>query len=79
MFERNNGEYSLDQLTRYELVLSHCFEKLGVTDHRWRDADAFASAIDYARKSGYLNLKNELITMGNMFASMQRLILKEAA
>ena len=79
MFERNNGEYSLDQLTRYELVLCHCFEKLGDTDRRLRHADAFAAAIDYARNSGYLNAKNELTTMGNMFAFMQRLILKEAA
>ena len=77
MFDHNKDGYSLDKLTRYELVLNHCFEKLGVTDRRWRHADAFSATIDYARKSGYLNAKNELTTMGNMFASMQRFVLRE--
>ena len=79
MFEHTNDEQALDKVTKYELVLSHCFEKLGVANRRWRQADAFSAAIDYARKSGYLNAKNELTTMGNAFASMKQFIMKKAA
>ena len=79
MFENTNDVASLDEITKYELVLSHCFEKLGVNDRRWRQADAFSAAVDYARKSGYLNAKNELTTMGNTFASIKQVVLDEAA
>ncbi len=79
MFEFTNDESSLDQVTRYELVLGHCFEKLGVTNIRWRHSDAFTAAIDYARKSGYLNAKNELTALGNNFASIKQFDLNEAA
>ncbi len=79
MFEFTNDENSLDQVTRYEMVLGHCFEKLGVTDNHWRHSDAFTAAIDYARKSGYLNAKNELTVLGNNFASIKQFELNEAA
>ena len=79
MFDHTNDEQALDQVTRYELVLSHCFEKLGVKNRRRRKADAFSAAIEYARKSGYLNAKNELTTMGNAFSSMKKFVMKKAA
>ena len=58
MFELAENTGSLDQVTQYELVLNHCSEKLSVNDKRRHHADAFTAAIDYARKSGYLNAKN---------------------
>ena len=79
MFELAENTASLDQVTQYELVLSHCFKKLGVNNQRWHHAAAFTAAIDYARKSGYLTAKNELTMLGKSFAAMQKLELSEAA
>ena len=79
MFELTENSASLDQVSQYELVLSHCLEKLGVNEKRWHHADAFTAAIDYARKSGYLNAKNELTIMGKSFIALQDLDLSEAA
>ena len=79
MFELAENTASLDQVTQYELVLSHCFQKLGVNNQRWHHAAAFTAAIDYARKSGYLNAKNELTIMGKSFIALQNLDLSEAA
>lgn len=79
MFERAENKSSLDQVTQYELVLSHWLEKLGVNQKRWHYADAFTAAINYARKSGYLNAKNELTLMGKSFVTLQNLELSEAA
>ena len=79
MFELAENTGSLDQVSQYEMVLSHCLEKLGVNEKRWHHADAFIAAIDYARKSGYLNAKNELTLMGKSFVALQNLDLNEAA
>jgi len=79
MFELTENSASLDQVSQYELVLSHCLEKLGVNEKRWHHADAFTAAIDYARKSGYLNAKNELTLMGKSLVALQNLDLSEAA
>ena len=79
MFELSENTASLDQVSQYELVLSHCLEKLGVNEKRWHHADAFTAAIDYARKSGYLNAKNELTLMGKSLVTLQNLDLSEAA
>ena len=79
MFELTENSASLDQVSQYELVLSHCLEKLGVTEKRWHHADAFTAAIDYARKSGYLNAKNEVTLMGKSLVALQNLDLSEAA
>lgn len=79
MFELAENTASLDQVSQYELVLSHCLEKLGVNEKRWHHADAFTAAIDYARKSGYLTAKNELTLMGKSLVALQNLDLSEAA
>ena len=79
MFELAENTGPLDQVSQYEMVLSHCLEKLGVNEKRWHHADAFIAAIDYARKSGYLNAKNELTLMGKSFVALQNLDLNEAA
>ncbi len=79
MFELAENTGSLDRVSQYEMVLSHCLEKLGVNEKRWHHADAFTAAIDYARKSGYLNAKNELTLMGKSFVALQNLDLNEAA
>ena len=79
MFELTENTASLDQVSQYELVLGHCLEKLGVNEKRWHHADAFTAAIDYARKSGYLNAKNELTVMGKSFIALQSLDLSAAA
>ena len=73
MFELAENTTSLDQVSQYELVLSHCLEKIGVNEKRWHHADAFTAATDYARKSGYLNAKNELTVMGKSFTAVGRL------
>ena len=64
MFELAKNTASLYQASQYDLVLGHCPEKLGVNEKRWHDADAFTAAIDYARKNGYLDSKNELTVTG---------------
>ena len=79
MFELAENTASLDQVTQYELVLSHCFKKLGVNNQRWHHAAAFTADIYYARKSGYLNAKNELTLLGKSFAATQKLELSEAS
>ena len=79
MLELAENIGSLDQVTQYELVLSHCLQKLGVNQKRWHHADAFMGAIEYARKSGYLNAKNELTVLGKSFVALQKLELGEAA
>ena len=79
MFELAQNTTSLYQVSQYELVLSHCLEKLSVNGKRRHHADAFTAAIDYARKSGYLNAKNELTLMGRSFIALQNLDLSEAA
>ena len=79
MFKLAANKTSLDRLTRYELILNHCFEKLGASDIRWHHSDAFSAAIDYARKSGYLNARNELTALGHNFANLKQLDLDEAA
>ena len=79
MFDLMENTASLDQVSQYELVLSHCLEKLVVNEKHWHHADAFTAAVDYARKSGYLNAKNELTMMGKSFVALQNLDLSEAA
>ena len=79
MFELAENNARLDQVSQYELVLSHCLEKLGVNEKRWHHADAFTAAIDYARKSGYLNAKNEITILGRSFIALQNLDLSAAA
>ena len=79
MFELAENTGSVDQVSHYELVLSHCLEKLGLNEKRWHHADAFTAAIEYARKSGYLNAKNELTLLGKSFVALQKLELYEAA
>ena len=79
MFELTENTASLDQASQYELVLNHCLGKLGVNEKRWHHSDAFIAAIDYARKSGYLNAKNELTLMGKSFVALQNLDFSEAA
>ena len=79
MFELAENSGSLDQVTQYELVLSHCLEKLGVNEKRWHHADAFTAAIEYARKSGYLNAKNELTVLGKSFVALHKLEICQAA
>ena len=79
MFELTENTGSLDQVTQYELILSHCLEKLGVNGKRWHHSDAFTAAIDYARKSGYLNAKNELTALGKGFVALKNLEISEAA
>ena len=79
MFELTENTGSLDQVTQYELILSHCLEKLGVNGKRWHHSDAFTAAIDYARKSGYLNAKNELTVLGKSLVALQSFELSEAA
>ena len=79
MFELAENNAPLDQVSQYELVLSHCLEKLGVNEKRWHHADAFTAAIDYARKSGYLNAKNEITILGRSFIALQNLDLSAAA
>mgnify|MGYP001253075928 CR=1 FL=1 len=70
---------SLDKVSQYELVLNHCLEKLDVNHRRWHHADQFTAAIDYARKSGYLNAKNELTVLAKSLVTLQKLTLSEAA
>ena len=79
MFELADDTASLDKITQYALVLSHCFQELIVNNQRWHHAAAFTAAIDDARRSGYLNAKNELTVNGKYFAAMQCLSLSEAA
>ena len=79
MFDLIENTASLDQVSQYELVLSHCLEELVVNEKHWHHADAFTAAVDYARKSGYLNAKNELTMMGKSFVALQNLDLSEAA
>ena len=79
MYQLTHEGSSLDQITQYELVLSHCFKKLGLNNQRWHHAAAFTAAIDYARKSGYLNAKNELTLQGKGFAALQSLEFSDAA
>ena len=62
---------SLDQATKYESVLNHCLQKLGVDNKWWHKSSAFTAAIDYARKSGNLNVKNELTVQGKQLAAMK--------
>ena len=79
MFELVENTGSLDPVSQYELVLSHCLEKLGVNEKRWHQADAFIADIDNARKSWYLNAKNELTVLGKSFVTLQKLGLSAAA
>ena len=79
MFELVENIESLDKVSQYELVLSHCLEKLDSNHRRWHHADQFTAAIDYARKSGYLNAKNELTVLAKSFVTLQKLTLSEAA
>ena len=79
MFELAKNTASRYQASQYGLVLSHCLEKLGLNEKRWHHADVFTAAIDYARKNGYLNPKNELTVTGKSFSALQNLNLSEAA
>ena len=79
MFELAENTGSLDLVTQYKLVLSHCLEKLGFNDKRRHHADAFTAAIDYAQKSWYLNTKNEFKVLGKSFVVLRNFGLSEAA
>ena len=79
MFELKEDAVSFNKVTQYELVLSHCLEKLGVNEKRWHHTDAFTAAIDYARKSEYLNAKSELTLMGKSFVVLRSPDLSKAA
>ena len=79
MFELTDDTASLDQITEYALILSHCFQKLVVKNQRWHHAAAFTATVEDVRRSGYLNAKNELTVNGKYFAAMQRLSLSKAA
>ena len=50
MFEIGENNDSLDQVTKYESVLSRCLQKLGEDNKWWHKSYAFTAAIDYARK-----------------------------
>ena len=79
MFELAENTASLDKVSQCKLILSHCLEKLDVNEKRWHHADALIADIDYARKSGYLNAKNELTVLKKSFVALQNLELGEAA
>ena len=79
MFELAENTGSLDQVTQYELVLSNSLEKLAVNEKRWHHADAFTAAIEYARKSQYLNAKNELTVLGKSFVALHKPEICQAA
>ena len=79
MFELAKNISSLDQVAQYELILSHYSEKLGKNQKRLHHAGAFITAIEYARKSWYLNAKNELTVLGKSFVALHNLKLIEAA
>ena len=79
MFELAENTGSLDQVTQYELVLSHCLKKLGLNYKCRHHADAFSVAIDYVPKGGNLNAKNQLRLLWKSFVALQNLELSEAA
>ena len=79
MFDLACDHQSLSELTDFELVLSHCFEKIGAVDARWQHAEVFKAALQYGRQSGYFNSQNLLTTFGQEFARIKQFDLAEAA
>ena len=47
----------------FERVLSHCFEMSGT--------NVYQHALDYGRKSGYLNKRNEVTRSGTLMLELQ--------
>ena len=54
MFDLACDHRSLSELTDFELVLSHCFEKIGEVDARWQHAQVFKAALQYGSRSPYI-------------------------
>ena len=79
MFDLACDHQSLSELTDFELVLSHCFEKIGAVDARWQHAEIFKAALQYGRQSGYFNSRNLLTSFGQEFARIKQFDLEEAA
>ena len=79
MFDLACDHQSLSELTDFELVLSHCFEKIGAVDARWQHAEVFKAALQYGRQSGYFNSQNLLTSFGKEFARIKQFDLEEAA
>ena len=73
MFERIENTASLYQVAQYGLMLCHRSVKLDVNEKRWHNANAFTSAINHARTSEFLNVKNELTLMNKSFFVPQNL------
>ena len=48
----------------FERVLSHCFEMTGT--------NAYQHALEYGRKSGYLNKRNEVTSSGTLMLELQQ-------
>ena len=48
----------------FERVLSHCFEMTGT--------NVYQHALEYGRKSGYLNKRNEVTRSGTLMLELQQ-------
>jgi len=48
----------------FERVLSHCFEMTGT--------NVYQHALEYGRKSGYLNKRNEVTRSGRLMLELQQ-------
>ena len=79
MFDLAGDHQSLSDLTDYELVLSHCFEKIGAINPKWQHSEVFKAALQYGRQSGYFNSQNLLTSFGQDFARIKLFDLQEAA
>ena len=79
MFDLAGDHQSLSDLTDYELVLSHCFEKIGAINPKWQHSEVFKAALQYGRQSGYFNSQNLLTSFGRAFAQFAQFDFETAA
>ena len=79
MFELAGDHKSISDLTDFELVLSHCFDKIGAVNPKWQHSEVFKAALQYGRQSGYFTSQNLLTTFGKEFAKFKLFDLEEAA
>ena len=79
MFDLAGDHQSLSDLTDYELVLSHCFEKIGAINPKWQHSEVFKAALQYGRQSGYFNSQNLLTSVGRAFAQFAQFDFETAA
>ena len=79
MFDFAEDQHLLSDLTDFELVLSHCFEKIGAVNPKWQHFEVFKAALQYGRQSGYFNSQNLLTSFGQDFARIKMFDLPEAA